>query len=243
MKREGSYEFPFLVVGLPFEALEPLVNPIFAETRTPLGGKDVGTGALTPAVLPVVVQGTTCFVQQIDVTKLLALVSNMEPTNLRTHMGMFHQQVRDITHAASSPVPQGEDGFSPQVTFLLKQIEQDEPLVWGEHPWSQGLLRFDLHPTGGVACQGLLLLNEPLAKAVNDRFDAGAVADAVSLLLEDGQISFHCGRRELGRSKLPAVSWKLRHPCRELAQDAHVGIHRSLVFLRETVLLIALNPC
>src|SRR5437867_2944847 len=39
MKRESSDEFPFLVVGLPLEAPEPLVNAIFGETRTPLGRK------------------------------------------------------------------------------------------------------------------------------------------------------------------------------------------------------------
>src|SRR5436190_9344721 len=79
MKREVSDQLPLLAVSVPFEALEPLVNPIFGETRTPLGGKDIWAGALTPAVLEVVVQGTACFVQQIDVTKLLALVSDVDP--------------------------------------------------------------------------------------------------------------------------------------------------------------------
>jgi len=32
---------------------------------------------------------------------------------------------------------------------------------------------------------------EPLAKAVDHRFDTGAVADAVPLLLEGGQIAFY----------------------------------------------------
>jgi hypothetical protein len=91
--------------------------------------------------------------------------------------------------------------------------------------------------------QNLFLLDEPLAKAVEHRFDAGAVADTVSLLLEDRQIPFHGGRRELGRNKLPTMSWKLRYPCCELAQDPQVGIHRRFVFLRETVLLVAKNPC
>src|SRR5947199_9037591 len=236
MKREVSDQLPLLAVSLPFEATEPLVNPIFGETRTPLGGKDVGTRALTPAMLEVVIQGATCLVQQIDVTELLALVSDVEPANLWTDMGVFYEQVRDITHAAPRPVPQSEDGFAAQVALLLKQSVQDEPLVRGEHTWSQCLLRFDLHPTGRVACQGLLLLNEPLAKAVDHRFDAGAVADAIPLLLVDRQIPFHCGRCELGRNKLPALSWKLRHPRRELAQDAQISIHRRLVFLHETIL-------
>src|SRR5207237_3278062 len=110
MKRESSDEFPFLVVGLPLEAPEPLVNAIFGETRTPLGGKDVGTRSLTPAMLEVVIQGATCLVQQIDVTELLALVSDMEPADLRTHMRVFHQEVCRIAHTASGPVSQGEDG-------------------------------------------------------------------------------------------------------------------------------------
>src|SRR6266699_5626200 len=51
MKREGSYEFPLLVVGLSFEAPEPLVNAIFCQAWTPLRRKDVGAGALSSAVL------------------------------------------------------------------------------------------------------------------------------------------------------------------------------------------------
>ncbi len=76
-------------------------------------------------------------------------------------MGVFYEQMRDITHAAPRPVPQSEDRFAAQVALLLKQVVQDEPLIRGEHAGSQCLLRFDLHPTGRVACQGLLLLNEP----------------------------------------------------------------------------------
>src|SRR5207244_12815355 len=121
MNRESSDEFPFLVVGLPLEAPEPLVNAIFGETRTPLGRKDVGTRALTPAMLEVVIQGATCLVQQIDVTELLALVSDMEPANLRTHMRVFHQEVCHIAHTASGPVSYSDDGFPVQVSFLLKQ--------------------------------------------------------------------------------------------------------------------------
>src|SRR5438874_6844496 len=136
MKREVSDQLPLLAVSVPFEATEPLVNPIFGETRTPLGGKDIWAGALTPAVLEVVVQGTACFVQQIDVTKLLALVSDVEPANLWTDMGVFYEQVRDITHAAPRPVPQSEDGFAAQVALLLKQVVQDEPLIRGEHAGS-----------------------------------------------------------------------------------------------------------
>src|SRR5947209_18479587 len=243
MKREVSDQLPLLAVSVPFEATEPLVNAIFGETRTPLGGKDIRAALLAPAMLEILKERTACLVQQIDVTKLLALVSDVQPANLWTDMGVFYEQMRDITHAAPRPVPQSEDGFAAQVALLLKQSVQDEPLVRGEHTWSQCLLRFDLHPTGRVACQGLLLLNEPLAKAVDHRFDTGAVADTIPLLLEDRQIPFHCGRCELGRNKLPALSWKLRHPRRELAQDAQISIHRGLVFLHETILLIVLNPC
>ena len=106
------------------EASEPLVNPIFGEARTPLGGKDVGTDALTPAMLEVVIQGAARLVQYIDVTKLLALVSDMEPTNLWTDMGVSHQQVRHIAHAASGPVPQGEDRFAAQVARFLQELHR-----------------------------------------------------------------------------------------------------------------------
>src|SRR2546430_16143323 len=136
MKRQLSDHLHRRALSLPFEATEPLVNPTFGETRTPLGGKDVGTRALTPAMLEVVIQGATCLVQQIDVTELLALVSDMEPANLRAHMRVFHQEVCRIAHTASGPVSQGEDGLPAQVSFLLKQGVQDEPLVWGQNAWS-----------------------------------------------------------------------------------------------------------
>src|SRR5438046_9487216 len=97
MKREVSDQLPLLAVSLPLEAPEPLVNAIFGETRTPLGRKDVGTRALTPAMLEVVIQGATCLVQQIDVTELLALVSDMEPANIRTHMLVFHRELLKIS--------------------------------------------------------------------------------------------------------------------------------------------------
>ena len=77
MKREVCDEFPFLVIGVPLEASEPLVNAIFGQTRTTLGGKDVDALWITPAMLEVVIQGAARLVQQIDVTELLALVSNV----------------------------------------------------------------------------------------------------------------------------------------------------------------------
>src|SRR2546423_15156846 len=126
MKREVSDQLPLLAVSVPFEALEPLVNAIFGETRTPLGGKDIWAGALTPAVLEVVVQGTACLVQQIDVTKLLALVSDVEPANLWTDMGAFYEQMPDITHPAPPPVPQTEDGLAAQSPSLPKQGRQTD---------------------------------------------------------------------------------------------------------------------
>jgi hypothetical protein len=157
-------------------------------------------------VLDVVIQGTACFVQEIDVTKFLPLVSDMEPANPATHMGMFHQQVRHIAHAASGPVSQSEDGFAAQIVLLLKEIAQDEPLVWRQDAGSQRLLRFDLHPTGGDACQSLLLLNEPLAKPVDHCFDAGAKTDTVPLFFEEGQIKFYNRHGELGGHKVPGMS-------------------------------------
>src|SRR5215472_18331714 len=169
MKREVCDEFPLLVVGVPLEAAEPLVDAIFSETRTALGGKDVGTGLLAPAMLEVVIQGAARLVQQIDVAELLALVSDMQPANLWTNMRVFHQQVRHIAHPAPSPIPQGEDCFAAQVARFLQELAQDKPLVWGQDARSQHLLRFDLHPTRRVACEGMLLLNESLAKAVEHR--------------------------------------------------------------------------
>src|SRR5207237_10558904 len=69
MKREVSDQLPLLAVSVPFEATEPLVNAIFGETRTPLGGKDIRAALLAPAMLEILKERTACLVQQIDVTK------------------------------------------------------------------------------------------------------------------------------------------------------------------------------
>ena len=83
-----------------------------------LRGKDIRAGLLTPAMLEVVIQGAACLVQHIDVTKLLALVSDMQPANLRANIDMFHEQVRNIAHAASRPVLQGEVCFAAKARPL-----------------------------------------------------------------------------------------------------------------------------
>ena len=75
MKREIGDEVPLLLVGLPFEGAEPMVNAIFRKTWTSLGGKDVDAFWVTPTMLEVVVEGTTRFVEQINIPELFPLVS------------------------------------------------------------------------------------------------------------------------------------------------------------------------
>lgn len=53
MKGEISDEFPFLFVCLPFEGAEPMVNAIFCETWTALGGENIGTRSIASTMLDI----------------------------------------------------------------------------------------------------------------------------------------------------------------------------------------------
>jgi len=53
------------------------------------------------AMLEVVVHGTACFVEEVNIEKLLVLVSNVQRADLGPRMRMLTQEVRDITRPAS----------------------------------------------------------------------------------------------------------------------------------------------
>ena len=89
--------------------------------------------------------------------------------------------MRDVAHAASRPVPQCKDGFATQVSILFDECTQDKPLIQRQDTGSKRLLRLDLYPTRRVSPQDLFLFNQPLAKLVDDRLDARAVAQAIPL--------------------------------------------------------------
>src|SRR5579863_4326544 len=130
MKGEVGDEFPLLPVGLPFEGAEPMVNAIFCETWASLRGEDVGALCITTTMLDVVIQGTTYFIQQINVSELFPFVSNMKPANLWTHMGVLHEQIRNITHATACPIAQSKQRLAAHIISFLDQVTQHKALIW-----------------------------------------------------------------------------------------------------------------
>lgn len=57
-------------------------------------------------------------------------MTDMDPTHLRTNMGMGHFQPGDITHAATGPVPQGKQRGSSPTSFLLNKRAENEALIF-----------------------------------------------------------------------------------------------------------------
>src|SRR5258708_25824396 len=129
MKAEIGDEIPFLFVCLSFEGAKPMMNTVFCQMRTPLRGKDKDTLRVTSAVLDIVIEGTACFVEEINVTKFFPFVTHMQPANLRAHMGMLHQEVCSITHPTTGPVAQGKEGLATEVIGFLHQIAKHKPLI------------------------------------------------------------------------------------------------------------------
>jgi hypothetical protein len=80
MKGEIGDKFPLVLVCLPFEGAEPMVNAVFREMRTSLGGEDVDAPWVTSTMLDVVIQRATRFVQEINVPELFPFVPDMEPS-------------------------------------------------------------------------------------------------------------------------------------------------------------------
>src|SRR6266487_242403 len=119
MKAEILDQFPFLFVCPLLQRAKPRVNTIFGEVQASLRGKNISTLLLTSPMLNIVVEGTACFIEQINIAKLLSLVSNMYPADFRTDMGMLHQEMRNVAHTASCPISQCKERFSTQVIALL----------------------------------------------------------------------------------------------------------------------------
>src|SRR5260370_15575631 len=164
----------------------------------------------------VVVEGTTCFVEQINITEFLPLVPNMQPANFRADMGMLYQKMCCITHTASCPVSQRKERLPAQVITLLDEIAQDKPLIWFEDTRSKLRHSFDLNATGWIPFQRLLLINQPLAQVFDDGLDASAMTYTIALFLEERQISFDNRHLELFRLKAFPVPWAFGNPFGEL---------------------------
>jgi hypothetical protein len=90
MKREVSNQFPLLLVRLAFQCPEPVMDASFGELGLTLRREDIGAALIAPAVPKIVIEGASRFIEQIDVTELLSLVSDTEPADLGSNMRVFH---------------------------------------------------------------------------------------------------------------------------------------------------------
>src|SRR6266487_6996173 len=77
MKREVSNRFPLLRVGLAFQRPEPVMNARLGQLRVTLRSKNIWTFGITSTKAKIVIEGTTGFIEQINITELLPFVPHM----------------------------------------------------------------------------------------------------------------------------------------------------------------------
>ena len=85
-------------------------------------------------------------------------------------------------------------------------------------------------------------MKTPLTKVFDDGFDAGAMADTISMFFQATKVRLDDGSGELSRFKLFPVSWTLRHPLGKLSKDANIGINGCFISFAQARLLILANP-
>src|SRR5690348_16183814 len=93
VKREVSTLLPLIFVCLLFQGTEPMVNADFCQLLAPLRGKDIGALWIASTVLKILEEWSPSLVDQIDVAEFAALVSNVQPPNLWSHMGMIYEEM------------------------------------------------------------------------------------------------------------------------------------------------------
>src|SRR5258706_9010524 len=182
MKGEILDHHPLVTSGLRPERAEPVVDALFRQTSFALGEKDIGPCCITCG-LQVVVERLAGLVQQVDITRLVPIRTHVEPALLWTNMAMLHLQPGDLTHPASRPVPQGKEGCSTQICFLLNQGTQDRALLLGELPRNELWYGRKIDAASWVALEQSLLLNQKRGKIADGRFHPRTVAETQPLLL------------------------------------------------------------
>src|SRR5713226_6348440 len=102
------------------ERPEPVVNPLLSQALAALRGKDIYSINIT-ASPEILIQWLARFVDEIDIAPLASFITNMQPPDLRTDMGMSHLQPGDVTDSAPCPIAQCEERSPPPVSLLLNQ--------------------------------------------------------------------------------------------------------------------------
>jgi hypothetical protein len=106
-----------------------MMNLSFGEPVTALGGEDIQTRGVAAAHREIGVQRATRIVHKIQVAQLAAFVSNADPADFGTNMGIIDPEPGTITHVAAGPIAQGKDRFTARSTLPFDQGAQDKALL------------------------------------------------------------------------------------------------------------------
>src|SRR5437660_997777 len=101
-------QFPLALRCPRLKRPEPVVNPLLGQAFATLRCKDIYLINIT-ASPKILIQWLTRFVDEIDIAPLAAFITNMEPPNLWTDMGVSHPQPGNVADPAACPVAQCEE--------------------------------------------------------------------------------------------------------------------------------------
>ena len=106
-----------------------MMNACFRKPLVALGGKDIETFWITRSVLKVRKERTPGLIEQVNRAEFAALVSDLQPSALWTHMRVLSQKMSNITDTASCPIAERKECFSPEVFCLRDQCLQNRALL------------------------------------------------------------------------------------------------------------------
>src|SRR5713226_7592219 len=109
-----------------------MVNACLRQLQISLRGEEVGALRIASTMFSILEEWSPGLVEQINLTKFAALIPNAQPPDLRPYMGMFHQEMGDVTHPASRPIAEGEKRLSSHVFCLFNQHPENNALCLGE---------------------------------------------------------------------------------------------------------------
>ena len=139
MEREISNLVPLIGVRPLFESTKPMMNTSFRKPLIALGHKDITTVWIMLAVLEVRKERTAGLIEQGNLAERAALVSDTEPSTLWPHMRVLAQKMSNITDAASCPIAERKECFSPQICCLHDQCLHKSALLIRGTAWSSSL--------------------------------------------------------------------------------------------------------
>lgn len=104
------------------------MDALLGQPRAALRRKDVGPFGIM-CRLEVLTEGLARFVDEIDITPFAPFVSDMEPTDLWTNVGMNYFQPGHITDPASGPIAERKKRGSSPILRLFDQRPENIALV------------------------------------------------------------------------------------------------------------------